>query len=50
MEIDHRGLKAGVAHIPLDDAQIHAGFKQVSCIRVPQRVDGDVAFLNARRA
>ena len=39
-----------MAHILLDDAQIHAGFEQVSSIGVAKRVDGDVAFLNTRCA
>jgi hypothetical protein len=34
MEIDHGGLKLGVAHVPLDDPQVHTGFEEVRGIGV----------------
>ena len=34
MQIDHGGLQAGVAHVLLDEAQVHPGFEQMGGIAV----------------
>ena len=47
MEIDHGGFELGVAHVPLDDAQVDTGFKQVRGIGMTQGVDGDALFADA---
>ena len=38
MQVDRRGLEAGMSQQNLDRAQIHAGIQQVRGVTVPQRV------------
>ena len=48
MQIDHGGFKLRVAHVSLNDAQIHPGFEQMGGIRMAQGVHRDVLFADAR--
>jgi len=44
MQIDHGRFELGMAHVSLDQAQIHPGLQQMGGVRVTQRMDGDVLF------
>ncbi len=35
VQIDHGGFELGMAHVPLDDAQVHSGFEEMGGIGVP---------------
>ena len=48
MQIDHGGFKLRVAHVSLNDAQIHPGFEQMGGIRMAQGVHRDALFADAR--
>lgn len=44
VEVEHGGLKACVAHVLLNDAEIDAGFEEMGGIGVAKGVDGDILF------
>lgn len=53
MQVDHRGLDAGMAHELLDLAQGRSGFQQVRGVAVAQQVGmdaGEMARLQRRLA
>jgi len=47
MKIDHRGFKLRMSWIALNHTDIHACFKKMRGIRMPQGVDGDPSFADA---
>lgn len=40
MQVDHRGLQAGVAEVLLDDSQRDSGLEQMGGVRMPQGMNG----------
>jgi hypothetical protein len=44
MEIDHGGVQTAMAQILLDATDVDAGFQQMSCIAVPEGMNGDAMF------
>jgi len=44
VEVDHRGFELGVPQVALDEPRIHAGFKQMGSVGMPQGMDSDAHF------
>src|SRR6516165_9761003 len=44
VEGEHGGFELGMAQIALNEAGIHAGFEQMSSVRMSEGVDGDTGF------
>jgi hypothetical protein len=47
VEIDHGGFELGMAHVSLDDAQVDAGFEEMSGIGVAEGMNGDTLFMDS---
>ena len=46
-EVDHRGFELRMAHGALDEPGIHAGFKEMGGVGMPQGMDGHTGFGHA---
>jgi hypothetical protein len=46
MQVDHGGFELGMAHVPLDDAEVDAGFEEMGGIAMAQGMDGDASFVD----
>lgn len=44
VEGDHRGFESRMPQVLLDKAEVHAGFEQIRGGRMPERMDGNLAF------
>jgi len=44
LEIEHGGCELGMAQVALNEAGIHAGFEQMSSVRMSEGVDGAPGF------
>jgi len=44
VEVEHGGLKAGMTHVLLNDAEVDASFEEMGGIGVAKSVDGDILF------
>jgi hypothetical protein len=44
VEIEHGGVELGMPQVALDEPGIHAGFEQMSSVRMAEGVDGDTGF------
>jgi hypothetical protein len=44
VEVDHGGFELGMAHVFLDDAEVDAGFQEMSGVGVAQGMNGDSFF------
>jgi len=47
VKIEHGGFESGVAHVALDDAEIDAGFEEMSGVGVAQSVNRNAFFAHA---
>ena len=47
VEIDHGGFELGMAHVSLDNAQVDAGFEEMSGIGVAEGMNGDGFFADS---
>lgn len=48
MEIEHGGFELGMAHVPLNGAEVDARFEQMGGRGMAERMDAEVAFEDAR--